>query len=51
MGIIPLEYKNGASAESLGLSGKERFTIELPSDLKPRQSVAVKVRKSEIILL
>lgn len=45
MGIIPLEYKNGENAERLGLTGRERFTIELPSDLKPRQAVTVKVGK------
>ena len=27
MGILPLQYGNGDSAESLGLTGEERFTI------------------------
>lgn len=29
MGILPLEFKNGESAESLGLTGKEQLSIQL----------------------
>jgi len=29
MGILPLEFLNGESAETLGLTGKETFTIPL----------------------
>jgi aconitate hydratase len=29
MGILPLEFKEGESAESLGITGKERVTINL----------------------
>jgi aconitate hydratase len=29
MGILPLEFKEGQSADSLGLTGKEQFTIKL----------------------
>ena len=43
MGIVPLQYKPGESAESLGLTGKESYTIELPSEITPGQSVPVKV--------
>ncbi|EFJ21935.1 hypothetical protein SELMODRAFT_443331 [Selaginella moellendorffii] len=45
MSIIPLCYKNGEDAESLGLTGHETFTIELPStieEIKPGQDVLVK---------
>merc|ERR1712212_556297 len=43
MGIIPLQYMNGETAESLGLSGKETFTIDLQGiDSKPQQVVKVK---------
>src|SRR5207237_3816389 len=27
MGLLPLQFEEGASAESLGLTGSERFTI------------------------
>ena len=33
MGILPLEYNKGDTAESLGLTGKELFNIHLPSNL------------------
>ena len=29
MGIIPLQFKDGEDAESLGLTGQERFSIGL----------------------
>nr|GEX84069.1 aconitate hydratase, cytoplasmic [Tanacetum cinerariifolium] len=42
MGIIPLCFKAGEDADTLGLTGHERFTIDLPSkasDIKPGQEV------------
>ncbi|KAJ3689776.1 hypothetical protein LUZ61_018940 [Rhynchospora tenuis] len=44
MGIIPLCFKAGEDAETLGLIGHERFTINLPSnvsDIKPGQNITV----------
>lgn len=41
MGIVPLQYKDGETAESLGLSGTEQFSVILPEDLKPRQTINV----------
>jgi aconitate hydratase len=42
MGIIPLEFTDGASAESLGLSGRERYDIEgIAAGLAPRQTFRV----------
>lgn len=44
MGIIPLCYKPGEDADTLGLTGHERFTIDLPSkisEIKPGQDVKV----------
>ena len=43
MGIMPLEYLSGQNAESLGLTGKESYTIEVPEDLKTGQTVDAKV--------
>ena len=45
MGIMPLEYLPGENAESLGLTGKESYTIEVPEDLQTGQVVDVKVEK------
>eukprot|EP00668_Euglena_longa_P015120 GGOE01019170.1.p1 GENE.GGOE01019170.1~~GGOE01019170.1.p1 ORF type:complete len:900 (-),score=293.50 GGOE01019170.1:221-2587(-) len=41
MGIVPLCFKAGQSAEILGLTGQERFTIHLGGDLTPGQDVTV----------
>ena len=41
MGVLPLQYLPGESAGSLGLDGRERFAVALPTDLRPRQEVEV----------
>lgn len=44
MGIIPLSFKPGEDAETLGLTGHERYTIDLPrniSEIRPDQDVTV----------
>lgn len=46
MGVIPLEYLAGDTADSLGLSGRERYTIIMPEKLTPRMIVDVKVRQT-----
>uniref|UniRef100_A0A3Q1FBZ9 aconitate hydratase n=1 Tax=Acanthochromis polyacanthus TaxID=80966 RepID=A0A3Q1FBZ9_9TELE len=43
MGIMPLQFLTGQNADSLELSGKERFSIILPESLSPRQQLTVKV--------
>uniref|UniRef100_A0A8C6UJC7 aconitate hydratase n=1 Tax=Neogobius melanostomus TaxID=47308 RepID=A0A8C6UJC7_9GOBI len=47
MGIVPLQFESGENAESLELSGKERFTIELPEDLCPNQPFTVKTSQGK----
>jgi aconitate hydratase len=39
MGILPLQYKKGDTAASLGLTGEEVFEIKLDSMLKPQEEV------------
>ena len=42
MGILPCEFVNGQSADSLGLSGKEQFTIKLKNgNLKVNEELEV----------
>uniref|UniRef100_A0A6M2DYK7 aconitate hydratase n=1 Tax=Xenopsylla cheopis TaxID=163159 RepID=A0A6M2DYK7_XENCH len=43
MGVAPLQYKNGQNADTLGLSGKEAFSINIPDDCKPGQTLTVHV--------
>nr|ACU19654.1 unknown [Glycine max] len=38
MGIIPLCFKPGEDADSLGLTGQERYTIDLPSNVNEIRS-------------
>ncbi|WP_261664011.1 aconitate hydratase AcnA [Deinococcus sp. Marseille-Q6407] len=47
MGVLPLQFINGESAENLGINGDETFTIKLPADLKPRQNVTLVVTDKE----
>lgn len=44
MGIIPMCFKAGEDADSLGLTGHERYTINLPTDvgqIRPGQDVTI----------
>uniref|UniRef100_A0A674NE97 aconitate hydratase n=1 Tax=Takifugu rubripes TaxID=31033 RepID=A0A674NE97_TAKRU len=43
MGIMPLQFLPEQNADSLGLSGKEKFTLAMPDSLSPRQQLTVKV--------
>ena len=45
MGVLPLEFQNGDSAKSLGLTGKETFAIDgLAKDFKPRKALRITAR-------
>lgn len=43
MGIIPMQYLPGQNADSLGLTGKESYTIKLPADVKSGQNINIEV--------
>ncbi len=48
MGILPLQFKQGQTRESLGLTGEESFTIDgLGDDLEPRQDITVRARSDD----
>src|SRR5829696_2694908 len=42
MGVLPLQYAEGESAESLGLSGHESYDISGLADLEPGKELTVK---------
>lgn len=46
-GVIPLQFKPGQTADNLGLTGKERFSIDI-TGCKPGQDVVVKVEGGKI---
>lgn len=41
MGIIPLQFLPGQNADTLNLTGKEVYNIEIPEVIKPGQNVKV----------
>ena len=43
MGIIPLQFVPGQSADSLNLTGREQFSIDLGDNITPGQRITVKV--------
>ena len=43
MGVLPLQFQPGHSAESLGLTGQEEFTITGIANIKPGSTVTVHV--------
>ena len=47
MGVLPLVYKPGQTAATLGLTGEEVFDIEIGNDLKIGQDVIVKAGNKE----
>ncbi|MBE1237430.1 aconitate hydratase AcnA [Phaeovibrio sulfidiphilus] len=47
MGILPLQFQDGVSAESLGLTGTETFDIRGLESLKPRQMLEVVVHGAD----
>ncbi|WP_447750282.1 aconitate hydratase AcnA [Sphingopyxis fribergensis] len=47
MGVLPLQFQDGQSRETLGLTGDDQFTITGVADLKPRQTVTVNVTRAD----
>ncbi|TYS91542.1 aconitate hydratase AcnA [Rossellomorea aquimaris] len=41
MGVLPLQFKKGDSAESLGLTGRETISVNVTNDVKPRDILTV----------
>jgi len=47
MGVLPLQFKEGDTRQSLGLTGDDSFTITGIAELQPRQDVDVKVTRKD----
>ena len=47
MGVLPLQFKDGDTRLSLGLTGDDSFTIRDVAGLKPRQDVSVEVTRKD----
>ena len=51
MGIMPLQYKPGQTADSLQLTGRETFSIDVPDNLHTMHDVTVHVSNDPLISL
>jgi len=47
MGVLPCQFPEGVSAQTLGLDGTERFDLELDADLRPREPVTLHVQRRD----
>lgn len=47
MGVLPLQFMEGISWQSLGLDGSELFTIKGIGDMKPRKTLQVTAEKED----
>ncbi len=47
MGVLPLQYKQGESADSLVLTGTEKFSIPVTDSVEARQSITVTATKDD----
>lgn len=47
MGVLPLTFKEGESADSLGLDGTESFDIPVSDDVQPLQDLEISATKSD----
>ncbi|QCI94386.1 aconitate hydratase AcnA [Novosphingobium sp. EMRT-2] len=47
MGVLPLQFKDGATRQSLGLTGDDTYTIKGVANLQPRQDVEVEVTRPD----
>ncbi len=47
MGVLPLQFQEGDSAETLGLKGTEHFDVKVSNDVKPRDIITVTATDTE----
>ncbi|NYD90809.1 aconitate hydratase AcnA [Sphingomonas melonis] len=47
MGVLPLQFAEGVTRQTLGLDGSETFTITGVANLRPRQTVEVKLTRAD----
>ncbi len=48
MGVLPCQFKDGATVQSLGLDGSETFDISgIEGELKPQQDVTLTIRRKD----
>ena len=45
MGVLPLQFKDGESADSLGLNGREEISVDINEDVQPHDIIKVHAKK------
>lgn len=50
MGVLPLEFPDGQTWQSLGLTGEETFDIDVSENVQPRGTVAVRATKDNEVV-
>ncbi|MGP1615465.1 MAG: aconitate hydratase, partial [Pollutimonas bauzanensis] len=48
MGVLPLQFKDGDSVESLGITGEETFDVAgIEASIRPQQDVTVTIHRRD----
>ena len=47
MGVLPLQFADGVTRQTLGLDGSESFTIQHVAEIRPRQDVEVILTRAD----
>ncbi|WEA37469.1 aconitate hydratase AcnA [Lysinibacillus fusiformis] len=47
MGVLPLQFMPGESAETLGLTGKEEISVNITDNVKPREILTVTAKSED----
>jgi aconitate hydratase len=47
MGVLPLIFEPGQNAESVGITGRESLSIQVPTEVKPRQPITVEATRED----
>jgi aconitate hydratase len=47
MGVLPLQFAPGDSADLLGINGDESFDIAVPTDIKPQQPLTLVMTRKD----
>ncbi|MBK9114496.1 MAG: aconitate hydratase [Betaproteobacteria bacterium] len=47
MGVLPLQFKGGDTAQSLGITGDETFDIAVPKDIRPQQDLTLVIHRKD----
>jgi aconitate hydratase len=47
MGVLPLQFGENDTVDSLGIKGDETFDIAVPADIRPQQGLTLVVRRKD----